>query len=72
MFFGSLLLWGRRSSASRASRSSGPPPTSRILFFFVGFVLIDILTCMVASPSSARKTDAALPRPAAALFTIAN
>jgi len=49
MFFGSLLLWGlAQIRITRLPQLWTTADVEKSLFFFVGFVLIDILTCMVA------------------------
>src|SRR6266403_319120 len=49
MFFGSLLLWGlAQFRITRLPQLWTTADVEKSLFFFVGFVLIDILTCMVA------------------------
>jgi len=49
MFFGSLFLWGlAQIRITRLPQLWTTADVEKSLFFFVGFVLIDILTCMVA------------------------
>jgi peptidoglycan-N-acetylglucosamine deacetylase len=49
MFFGSLLLWGvAQFRITRLPQLWTTADVEKSLFFFVGFLLIDIVTCMVA------------------------
>jgi peptidoglycan-N-acetylglucosamine deacetylase len=49
MFFGSLLLWGlAQFRATRLPQLWTTSDVEKSVFFFLGFLLIDILTCMVA------------------------
>ena len=49
MFFGSLLLWGlAQFRITRLPQLWTNSDVEKSLFFFLGFLLIDILTCMVA------------------------
>ena len=49
MFLGSLLLWGvGQLHIARLPQLWTTADVERSLFFFVGFLLIDVLTCMVA------------------------
>ncbi len=49
MFFGSLLLWGlAQFRVTRLPQLWTNSDVEKSLFFFLGFLLIDILTCMVA------------------------
>ena len=50
LFLGSLLLWGLGATAHHAnSRSSGPTAdVQRSVVFFLGFIIIDVLTCVIA------------------------
>jgi hypothetical protein len=49
MFLGSLLLWAvGQLHIARLPQLWTTADVQRSLFFFVGFLLIDVLTCMVA------------------------
>ncbi len=49
MFFGSLLLWGlAQFRVTRLPQLWTTADVEKSVFFFLGFLLIDILTCMVA------------------------
>src|SRR5258708_21626561 len=49
MFFGSLLLWGLgQFRVTRLPQLSTTSDVEKSVFFFLGFLLIDILTCMLA------------------------
>jgi cellulose synthase/poly-beta-1,6-N-acetylglucosamine synthase-like glycosyltransferase/peptidoglycan/xylan/chitin deacetylase (PgdA/CDA1 family) len=49
MFFGSLLLWGlAQFRVTRLPQLWTTSDVEKSVFFFLGFMLIDILTCMVA------------------------
>jgi len=49
MFFGSLLLWGlAQFRVTRLPQLWTTSDVEKSVFFFLGFLLIDILTCMVA------------------------
>jgi cellulose synthase/poly-beta-1,6-N-acetylglucosamine synthase-like glycosyltransferase len=49
MFFGSLLLWGlAQFRVTRLPQLWTASDVEKSVFFFLGFLLIDILTCMVA------------------------
>src|SRR5260370_6842817 len=49
MLFGSLLLWGRAQfRVTRLPQLWTAADVEKSLLFFLGFLLIDILTCMVA------------------------
>jgi cellulose synthase/poly-beta-1,6-N-acetylglucosamine synthase-like glycosyltransferase/peptidoglycan/xylan/chitin deacetylase (PgdA/CDA1 family) len=49
MFFGSLLLWGlAQFRITRLPQLWTASDVEKSVFFFLGFLLIDILTCMVA------------------------
>src|SRR5260370_41669227 len=49
MLFGSLLLWGRAQfRVTRLPQLWTAAGGEKSLLFFLGFLLIDILTCMVA------------------------
>ena len=69
MFFGSLLLWALGQKVAHLPQLWTTADVERSVLFFLGFLLIDVLTCVVAfAPRTERRLDAARPRPPPALL----